>query len=743
MRSDEVLHSENLGGNRQTLLHSTIVIELGSRAGVGLAGSLLAQLGARVILVEPAQRSPEGKWSHRSVCAAGKQSIVLDRCDAQDRATLDHLIAKADVLLLSSDVTQEDLRLWSGQRDKRLVICDITAFGHTGPLAGIPCPEALVEAMSGIVDTTGPMDGPPTIVGTQLLETHAAAYAASATVAALRVARRDGTGQRIDVAMFDVGVTSLANFFALYAAGKVASRSGNRHPIFVPWGTFKTKNGWLLICAGSDEQWVRLCKAIDAPKLARDPRFATSSGRLEHVKLVEEILNDWSAQRPKAECEACMLRAGIACGPIATIEDLSSDPNLKHRRSIKSVLDQESGLMVLISASPIRGLPIGGVDANFVPKPDAHRQDVLDLIQAVHGSASGDAITGDPSLPTSVLAGVRVVEIGQLTTAPMACRLMAVLGADVIKVEPPSGDAARYAAPLRSDGLSYVFPISNTDKRGVVLDLRSIEDREFLHRILANADVLVENLKPGSLSRLGFDKETLRQRHPHLVYCPVSGFGADSAFPGRPGLDTVIQGMSGILKLTAVDGMPTKAGISASDVLGAELTLLAVLAALEFRDRTGQAIHFDLSMQDATVWSTQLEWNGRGTGTARAVLLGAADGMVAATADCASRAKSASAMDLGKKRADIFNALRPTKDSAPVLTVSEVFAHPQVAARELLLPLPSASGDSWTVFSTPFKLLSTPAQIRSVIPPLKFDHESICAELVTSISPVPASICST
>jgi hypothetical protein len=147
-------------------------------------------------------------------------------------------------------------------------------------------------------------------------------------------------------------------------------------------------------------------------------------------------------------------------------------------------------------------------------------------------------------------------------------------------------------------------------------------------------------------------------------------------------------------------------------------------------------------MQDATVWSTQLEWNGRGTGAARAVLMGAADGMVAVTADCAAHAGSAPPMDLGKKRADIFTALRPTKDSAPVLTVAEVFVHPQVAARELFLTLPSTSGDSWTVFATPFKLLSTPGQVRSVIEPLKFDHANICAELVSSIAPVTANITS-
>jgi crotonobetainyl-CoA:carnitine CoA-transferase CaiB-like acyl-CoA transferase len=719
---------------RQTLLDCPLVIELGDRAGVGLAGSLLAQLGARVVLVEPALPSSHDKWRHRSVCAAGKQSIVLDRHCAQDQALLARLVRSADAILLSSDVTPEDGPLWAAARDKKLVVCDVTAFGHTGPLAGIPCAEALVEAMAGIVDTTGPADGSATPVGTALLETHAATYAAAATVAAMRVARRDGTGQRIDVALFDVAVTSLTNFFALYSAGKAATRSGNRHPLFVPWGTFATRDGWILICATSDEQWRRVCEVIGKPDLARDPQFATSSARLDNFKLVDRILNDWCAQHTSAQCEARMLQAAIACGPIASIDNFDTDPNLKHRRSVRSIPDDEIGSTVHVPASPIRGFPLGAVDAERVPRRDDARAAVLALIQTAAASPADAMITGDPHLPSAPLEGIRVVEIGQLTTAPMACRLMGTLGADVIKIEPPGGDSARRAAPLRSDGLSYVFPISNTDKRGVVLDLRSEQDRESLHRILDNADVLVENLKPGSLAKLGFTAQLLAQRHPHLICCAVSGFGADSAFPGRPGLDTVIQGMSGLLNLTLVNGMPTKTGISASDVLGGQFGLLSVLAALELRDRTGQAVHFDLSMQDATVWSTQLEWNGQARGPGRAAMMRSADGLIAVTTDHAAPAESTSKHDTNRTRAQLFDGLRPTAYSAPVLTVPEVFAHPQVAARELVLSRPSADGKSWAVFATPFKLLSTPAQVRGVIASLNFDHESICAELTSSVT---------
>ena len=723
---------ETTAGKRPTLLDGPIVVELGDRAAVGLCGGLLAQLGARVILVEPRAPSRHDKWRQRPVCAAGKQSIVLDRGNPHDRAWLESLVALADVLLLSSDVTDEDRALWQRPRDRRLVICDITAFGHTGPLAGTALPEALVEAMTGIVDTTGPQGGAPAAVGTPVLETHAAAYAACAVVAALRVARKQGTGQRIDVALFDVGVTSLVNHLALHAAGKPTGRTGNRHPLSLPWGTFRTADGWILICAGTDEHWRRICDAIGTRAFADDPRFATSTARLEHVRQLDEILNGWTAQLTRDECESRLHSAGIVCGRIVPVAELTGEPNLVHRHSIAAIADRNDESTIQISASPFRGNPVGGVDAAFVPARDGDRQAILALIDASPMTTAEDAVTGDPPVPSTALAGVRVVEVGHYTTAPLTSRLMGALGADVIKVEPPVGDVTRRSAPLRGDGLAYVFAIGNTDKRGIVLDLRLPEDRDCLHRILATADVLVENLKPGSLARLGLDGPTLRRRHPHLIYCAVTGFGADSAYAGRAGLDTVIQGMSGLMSLTMIDGMPTKTGVSASDMLGGVIALLALLSALELRDRSGIAVHFDLSMQDATVWSTQLEWNGHGAGSRRVALVRAADGFVAVATDDGDQAGPQP--DPGLTRAAIVDSLRPGA-AAPVLTVPEVFGHPQVAARELLLVRPTADGDSWPVFAPPIRLLATPARVRSVLPQLGFGSESIRAEFA---SPPPA-----
>ena len=179
----------------------------------------------------------------------------------------------------------------------------------------------------------------------------------------------------------------------------------------------------------------------------------------------------------------------------------------------------------------------------------------------------------------------------------------------MIKVEPPAGDTNRTNPPLRGRDGSYFYALSNTDKRGVVLDLRSESGQASLWHLIASADVLVENLKPGS-TRPGVRRDRRTRAPPDLVYCSINGFGHDSAYPERPALDTVIQAMSGLMSATRADGVPTKTGSSFSDQIGGQFGLLAVLGALDHRERTGEGATLDLAMHDCTAWATQALWNG-------------------------------------------------------------------------------------------------------------------------------------
>ena len=704
----------------KSFLHSVTVVELGRRVSVAATGDLLSQLGANVISIEPEVTSVEHKWHDRPAAMAGKKSMVATHC------ALDKLVAIADVLLLSTDVDPDQIELWESKSGKH-VVCDITAFGHSGPLAGIPLSEGLIEAMCGIADTTGAANDAPTPIGTPLVDIHAAVFAAGAIVSALRTRRLCGIAERIDLALFDVGVTSLINYLSLFAAGKSSTRSGNRHPLYNPWGTFQALDGCVVICAVTDVQWKVICEVMNRPELATDPRFATTTARLEYHEALEEQVKAWVGTRSVEDIEELLCKRGIAAGRVVTIDELTSERNLHHRRSVLTITDESETTFLLRSSSPIRAEPVSGRSAASVPRKGSHNLILQSLAETLGTPPANSAILTRP------FSGVRVVEIGQYTVAPLASRILGALGADVIKVESPVGDAIRGAAPLRSDGASYIFAISNTDKRGIVLDLRTDRDREALHEILLSADILVENLRPQSLANQGFDRGTLRKRHPHLIYCAVSGFGADSAYPGRPALDTIIQAMSGLMDVTHSQSGPAKAGISASDNLGGQFGFLAIAAALELRSRTETASHFDLSMQDLTVWATQLEWNGKRS--PRPNIVRAKDGYVAVEASVPPTPSSSIR--------DELTCTVPSYGAAPVLSTSEVFEHPQTRARGLVVEVATPQGDRWPVFSLPFKMQYSQTDIRVVIGPLGSTDAEIRAEakqLAAARSPLSENV---
>lgn len=721
-----------------TCLDSVVVVEVGHRVGVGACGSLLAQLGATVFVVEPSDAPTTGKWRNRAAALAGKESVVLAQGNPQEAALLEALLLRADVVLLSTDDGSSLRTPWDAPRHPGSILCDLTAFGHQGPLAGRGGSEATVAALTGVLDTTGHADGAPTLTQAPLLEMSTAVFAASAVLAALRVRRLHGFGQRIDVTLHDTAVGALANYLPLYFESQRPTRSGNRHPLHVPWGSYRASDGFVLVCAAGDEQFSRLCAAIDAKHLREDPRFHSSASRLANFTELDAVIEKWTATRTVSECEAVLTPLGVVCGPITPVDRLVTEPNLQHRKSLLKLRDPVSASDVYVPAPPIRGVPFAGRAATSIPEPGSGRARMLEWIQASQAER-GELVTGD--LPSDVrpLAGVRVIEIGQFTVAPLASRQLGALGADVIKIEPPAGDAVRHAAPLRADGQAHIFAISNTDKRGLVLDLRLPAHRDMLDKLLDSSDLLIENTRPGALAKFGFDSAGLRHRHPRLVYCSVNGFGNDSAYPSRRALDTVIQAMSGIMSLTPSNGAPTKTGISVSDMLGGQFGLLAALAGLECRDRSGAVVHFDLSMQDASVWATQAAWPGS-LPAEPATVLAASDGYVLASCSGSTVVDVVGDPPWAGTRAELTARLAAAGiSSVPILAVDEAIESAHVAERKLLIDRLTGEGGTWRVLECPLNLRSTPGFVRSVMSRLGADDEAIISEFALDRDDIPPS----
>jgi crotonobetainyl-CoA:carnitine CoA-transferase CaiB-like acyl-CoA transferase len=205
-----------------------------------------------------------------------------------------------------------------------------------------------------------------------------------------------------------------------------------------------------------------------------------------------------------------------------------------------------------------------------------------------------------------LLAGVRVLDLTNVLAGPFAGYQLALMGADVIKVEVPgSGDLARNlgADPaLSKAGLGISFLAQNAGKRSLTLDLKSPAGQEIFERLVREADVLLENFRPGVLERLGFSWEILQTLNPGLVYCAVSGFGQTGPMRGRPAYDQIIQGLSGIMSVTGTpDTAPTRTGFPIADTLGGYAAAFAISAALVKRSRTGIGSFLDVSMLETAI----------------------------------------------------------------------------------------------------------------------------------------------
>jgi crotonobetainyl-CoA:carnitine CoA-transferase CaiB-like acyl-CoA transferase len=210
------------------------------------------------------------------------------------------------------------------------------------------------------------------------------------------------------------------------------------------------------------------------------------------------------------------------------------------------------------------------------------------------------------------LAGLRVIDLTQAMAAPFCSMNLADMGADVIKVEPPTGEDMRRGSASRN-GHSGTFLTINRSKRGITLDLKQPAGVEVMHRLVTTADVFVQNYRPGAAKRLGVDYETLAALNPRLIYCSISGFGATGPYASRGGYDLIAQGMSGIISVTGdEDGPPAKAGLPVSDLAAGLFGAYGILCALEHRERTGQGQLVDTSLLEAamalTVWEATEYW---------------------------------------------------------------------------------------------------------------------------------------
>ncbi|MBW2543685.1 MAG: CoA transferase [Deltaproteobacteria bacterium] len=348
-------------------LSGVLVIDLTRVLAGPYCTMVLADLGARVIKVEMPGRGDDARAigpfvGERSAyfmsLNRGKESIALDLKDADDRSIFERLLARADVLVENFRPGAME-RLGYGwdelhARFPRLIAASTSGFGQTGPYAQRPAYDVVAHAMGGVMSITGEPGGRPTRVGTSIGDIAGGLFTAIGIQAALVERQRSGAGQRVDVSLLDAQVAILENAIARYAVtGEIPGPIGSRHPSIAPFDAFATRDGYIVIAAGNDALFARLCEAVGAPEWTEDERFRSNELRNQNADALKQLIESALAHRATSEWLEVLQRAELPCGPLNDIAQLIADPQVTHRNMIVSAED-ETGDGLQMAGNPIK-----------------------------------------------------------------------------------------------------------------------------------------------------------------------------------------------------------------------------------------------------------------------------------------------------------------------------------------------------------------------------------------------------
>lgn len=352
----------------QQALSDIVVLDL-TRVLAGPYGTMiLGDFGAEIIKVEQPDRGDDtrqwgppfnehGDSAYFLSVNRNKKSMTLDLKAAAGRAVLRDLVRRADVLIENFKVgTMEGLGLGYEQLhalNPRLIYCAITGYGQTGPYRHRPGYDAVIQAQGGLMSITGAAEGEPFKVGVAIVDITAGMNAVMAILAALHARHRTGTGQFIDIALFDSQLGWLANVGSAYlTTGNTPSRHGNAHATIVPYQTFATADGGLMLAVGNDSQYSAMCRVMGRTDLSTDERFRTNPARVVHRATLIPILDTIFRTRPTHEWVESLLDVGVPCGPINDIPTALNDPQTIARDMVQQLPHPQGGVVTMVAPVP-------------------------------------------------------------------------------------------------------------------------------------------------------------------------------------------------------------------------------------------------------------------------------------------------------------------------------------------------------------------------------------------------------
>ncbi|ROU03200.1 CaiB/BaiF CoA transferase family protein [Histidinibacterium lentulum] len=317
-----------------TSLSGVRVLDLTRILAGPLCTMILGDMGADVVKVEPPSGDDTRTWGppHSGGEAAyylgvnrNKRGIVLDLSSDEGRESLASLIRTCDVLIENYKLgTLDKWGLgddWLREHAPRVVRCSITGYGQTGPKAHLPGYDFILQAESGLMSITGPVDSEPVKHGVAIVDIATGLYAAISILGALNARHATGLGQSVTVSLYQTGISLLCNVAAnALASGKPSGRFGNGHPNIVPYRTFTAADGELALAVGNDQQFARFAEVAGHPEWAADERMTTNSARVTNRALVDGAIAAVVARRSVADWVTGLRKVGVPCGPVNSVQ---------------------------------------------------------------------------------------------------------------------------------------------------------------------------------------------------------------------------------------------------------------------------------------------------------------------------------------------------------------------------------------------------------------------------------------
>jgi crotonobetainyl-CoA:carnitine CoA-transferase CaiB-like acyl-CoA transferase len=583
------------------LLAAVRVLDLSSGTADAVT-RILADLGADVLKVEGPDGSPAraatptlaGVSIPFALHNANKRATVLDPAVGADRKRLIELAGAADIVVdcgvpggaAAYGTSCAEL----ADRFEQLVTASVTDFGATGPKASWQASDAVLYALSGALSRSGPTTGAPVLPPDGIASATAAVQACFSILVAYYHRLRCGRGDYLDFSRLDAVITTLDPAFGTQGQAALARHSAERwrgRPRNQdPYPLFPCADGHVRICLLSPRQWHGLRAWLGEPEEFQDPKFDKIVARYLAWQEIGALFGALCADQTMDQ----LVTAGQAHGvPIAAVLSASDVLTSEHFTEVGALVDTELAPGVLATV-PVGYLTVDGVHTGFrTPAPELDHDDAEWPTAAIATTGGGSA-TGLP------LAGLRILDLGVIVAGGELGRLFGDLGAEVIKVE-----SAQFPDGLRQtregQPISDSFAWAHRNAYGFGLEMRSPDGAQVFADLVAKADAVFANFKPGTLTALGFSFERLQELNPRLVLAESSAFGDAGPWSRRMGYGPLVRATTGLTRLWNFYDATT----IFPDHVVARITGIGALAALIHRDNTGTAAHIHVSQAEAVV----------------------------------------------------------------------------------------------------------------------------------------------